>query len=191
MKSGEFQPELPMKPLWSVLLIAALATAAGVGGFHLARSLRSQDGSPAADASVVGKPAPALTLDGVDGERVDLASFRGRTVLLNFWASWCGPCIEEMPVLDAFSKRRAADVTVIGVAVEDHDDARAFLAQFPVSYRIALGSAGSIDESSRFGNRKSLLPYSVLIDAQGIVRRAEARKFEEGDLDAWVNWQQR
>jgi thiol-disulfide isomerase/thioredoxin len=179
-----------MKPLWSVLLVAALATAAGVGGFHLARSLRSQDGSSAADSSVVGRPAPALTLDAVDGERIDLVSFRGRTVLLNFWASWCPPCIEEMPVLDAFSKRRAADITVIGVAVEDHDDARAFLARFPVSYRIALGSAGSVDESRAFGNRKSLLPYSVLIDAQGVVRRAEARKFEEGDLDAWVNWQQ-
>jgi thiol-disulfide isomerase/thioredoxin len=181
-----------MKTLLTVVLIVALALSAALGGFHLARWMRTGASQEMATgvAGIVGKPAPPLVLDGVDGERIDLAAFRGKTVLLNFWASWCGPCIEEMPVLDAFSRRRAADIVVLGVAVEDHDDARAFLARYPVSYAIALGSAASSDESAAFGNLQSVLPFSVLIDDQGIVRRAEARKFEADDLDAWVDWKQ-
>jgi thiol-disulfide isomerase/thioredoxin len=182
-----------MKPALSALLIVVLALAAAVGGFQVARWVRGGTAAVAAVSApdLLGKTAAALALDGIDGERVDLAAFRGKTVLLNFWASWCGPCVEEMPVLDRFAQKHNADIVVIGVAVEDHDDARAFLAKHPVSYRIALGSAESPDESAAFGNYRNVLPYSVLIDAEGIVRRAEARTFDEGDLDSWVNWGKR
>lgn len=184
-----------MKPLHSVLLIALLALVAAIAGFGLALLVRkpavqemtaSRPRQPA-PADVIGRPAPKLVLSGIEGGRIDLDGYRGKTVLLNFWASWCGPCIEEMPILDAFALAHAGDgIVVVGVAVDDAGDARRFLTRHPVSYPIALGSAGSPDESVAFGNHFNVLPYSVLIDPEGIVRRAEALKFDAGELDDWI-----
>ncbi len=181
-----------MKLLGSWLLIALLAAVAAAAGFYIARSLRQNTDSSTAvlrPATVVGRLAPQLSIKDLEGQSIELASFRGRTVLLNFWASWCGPCVDEMPVLDQFARERSDEIVVIGIAVEDESDARAFLARYPVSYLIGIGSAASPNESARFGNHLDVLPYSVLIDPQGVVRRAEARSFDAEELDDWVHWQ--
>ncbi len=181
-----------MKRFVSLLLIALLAVVAATAGFYIARSLRPHtDTLPAVlrPASVVGRLAPQLSVKGLEGQSIELASFRGKAVLLNFWASWCGPCVDEMPVLDQFAREHGDEIVVIGVAVEDESDARAFLARKPVSYLIGIGSPASPDESARFGNHLNVLPYSVLIDPQGVVRRAEARSFDAEELNEWVRWQ--
>ena len=179
-----------MKSLLSGILTVLLLVAMAAAGYFVARSLRTQiDAMPQAKrpADVVGRPAPTLSVPALAGGRIDLAHFRGRTLVLNFWASWCGPCIEEMPELDRFAKARGADgFSVVGIAVEDAADARAFLQRHPVSYPIGLGSAGSPDESSAFGNHLNVLPFSVLIGPDGIVHKAQARTFDEGELDEWV-----
>lgn len=180
-----------MKTIASVLLIALLAVTMATAGFFVARTLRSRAAiaETNAPANIVGKPAPSLSVPALDGSVIDLKALRGKTVVLNFWASWCGPCVEEMPVLDRFARSRSAEgFVVIGVAVEEEADARAFLQSQPVSYRIGFGSAASPDESAAFGNRRNVLPYSVLIDADGIVRRAQARSFDDGELAEWVRW---
>jgi cytochrome c biogenesis protein CcmG, thiol:disulfide interchange protein DsbE len=75
-----------------------------------------------------GRPAPALRLQGLDGRPVDLAALRGRPVVVNFWATWCGPCVREFPLLRrAAAAHRAERLAVVGVLVNDHPDrARAF-----------------------------------------------------------------
>ncbi len=181
-----------MKLFGSWFLIALLAAMAATAGFYLARTLRpNTDAAPTElrPASVIGRLAPQLSIKALEGQPIELASFRGKTVLLNFWASWCGPCVDEMPVLDQFARERSDEIVVIGIAVEDESDARAFLARYPVSYLIGIGSAASPDESARFGNHLNVVPYSVLIDPQGVVRRAEARSFDAEELDDWVHWQ--
>src|SRR5688572_27422698 len=81
--------------------------------------------------AMVGKPVPALTLPALtsaSGEKVDLASLKGKVVVLDFWAPWCGPCKHEMPVLNKLAQKHAANVVVIGVLVDpDLDGARAVL----------------------------------------------------------------
>lgn len=167
-----------------LLAMVALATAAG---FWTARALRPAPKPSAAAALLIGKPAPPLQIKTLTGEILSLSDFRGQTVVLNFWASWCPPCIEEMPLLDAFAKAsQHQSITVIGIAVEDEVDTRAFLQLHPVSYVIGLGSDALPDESHRFGNVRSVLPYTVLIDAEGVVQRAEARKFVAGEIEDWV-----
>jgi thiol-disulfide isomerase/thioredoxin len=101
----------------------------------------------AAAASTAGQPAqvsatqdmPALAIDTIDGKRFDLAQHRGRWVVVNFWATWCGPCLKEMPALSALDTMREY-IDVVGLAYEDTtpEEMRAFLKKHPVSYPIAL-----------------------------------------------------
>lgn len=83
--------------------------------------------------------APELQVQTLDGSRFDLAAKRGKWVVINYWATWCSPCLKEMPDLDAFALKRD-DVALVGLAYEDIaiEDMRAFLAERPVSYPIAI-----------------------------------------------------
>ncbi len=171
------------------LLLFAVA-AAGMVGFLLARQLREArygDEPAAATPGVVaiGDPRPELTLPDLSGTRVSLSRFDGKPVLLNFWASWCPPCVEEMPVLDAFA-RAHPDWQVVGIAVEPGDAARDYLAAHPVSYPVFIGSADGPDESLQFGNTRGVLPYTVLIGADGRIVKRHAGAFDRDALDAWV-----
>ena len=148
--------------------------------------------APAPPAGVqvaeVGKPIPALRLPDLTGTPTDVpGAWRGRPLLINVWASWCGPCIEEMPELQRFSAKEGADgVQVVGIALDDPDAVRAFLQRVPVAYPILIESAGPADASVSLGNRKGVLPYSVLVGADGTLLERRVGPFVPGELDAFV-----
>lgn len=108
--------------------------------------------------------APAFTLPDLrGGEDVSLAAYRGRPVLLNFWASWCGPCVEELPTLAKFA-RTHPELAVIGVASQDDPaDSRRLVASAGVGYPVAVDS--SFSTLGRYGG--SGLPATVLVDPSG------------------------
>lgn len=95
--------------------------------------------APAAEPSDAVDAVPQLRVATLDGASFDLAAQRGKWVVINYWATWCSPCLKEMPDLDAFARTRD-DVAVIGLAYEDIsvEDMRAFLVEHPVSYPIAI-----------------------------------------------------
>ncbi|MDQ3205753.1 MAG: TlpA family protein disulfide reductase, partial [Pseudomonadota bacterium] len=114
-------------------------------------------------------------------------TFAGRPLLVNLWASWCGPCIEEMPELERFARAQGrSGVQVVGIALDDADAVQEFLARVPVSYPILLDTAGPADAGVRLGNRKGVLPYSVLIDPRGRLVKQRIGPFEPGEIDAWA-----
>lgn len=176
------------------LPIVLLALAAAGLGFLLAHWQRQDAGFdlPVAAAGlptskqVIGRPAPAMAWVDLERRPFALADFRGQTVLLNFWASWCAPCIEEMPVLDAFARDPGNDVQIVGIALDQAQPVRDFLQAHPVSYRIAIGTTRFPDESNVLGNDRSLLPYSVLIGPDGVVRKTRMGGFSATELAAWV-----
>ena len=137
---------------------------------------------PAADATPAADPAtgdaaadaaeperPALRIATLDGASYDLAEKRGRWVVVNFWATWCKPCIKEMPELDAFDAARE-DVEVLGLAYEEIEpaDMRAFLAKRPVKYPIAI--VDTYDPPADFPTPRGL-PMTYLIAPDGRVAK--------------------
>ena len=121
---------------------------------------------PAADTQV---ERPSLTVTTLDGARYDLAQQRGKWVIVNYWATWCGPCLKEMPELSALAAMREY-IAVIGLAYEDTtpEDLRAFLAKRPVAYPIA--PVDVYDPPKDFGAPRGL-PTSWLIAPDGKVAR--------------------
>ncbi|MCD9027127.1 TlpA family protein disulfide reductase [Luteimonas sp. BDR2-5] len=135
-----------------------------------------------------GGRVPAMTVAALDGPPVQLPDdYAGRPVLINLWASWCGPCIEEMPELDRFAREQGDNgVQVIGIALDDTDAVRAFLDRIPVGYRIAIDAPGSADAGVRLGNPRGILPYTVLVSADGRLLKQRIGPFAHGEIDAWA-----
>ncbi|MEZ5436932.1 MAG: TlpA disulfide reductase family protein [Lysobacteraceae bacterium] len=141
------------------------------------------------DLQVVGRgdPLPDIRLGNLDGSLEPIADSAGRPLLINFWASWCGPCIKEMPVLDAFAREQGINgVQVIGIALDDIDNVKAFLADTPVSYRLLLDVASARDSSVQLGNQRGVLPYSVLVGRDGVIRRIRLGPFAKGEVETWA-----
>ncbi|WP_313318265.1 TlpA disulfide reductase family protein [Stenotrophomonas sp.] len=136
----------------------------------------------------VGELLPAFTLPDLDGMPVQFPDhFKGKPLLINVWASWCAPCIEEMPELARFAARHADDgPQVVGLALDTPDAVLDFLGNVPVYYPVVIETPGPNDASVKLGNPQGLLPYSVLVDAQGRVLKQKLGPFKAGEIDAWV-----
>ena len=143
---------------------------------------------PGVTPAGIGDPMPAIALPGLDGAIVDLRTrYAGRRLLINVWASWCGPCIEEMPELDRFAATQGREgVQVIGLALDTPDGVRDFIARVPVRYPILLDAPGPADASVWLGNAKGVLPYTVLVDADGRIARQKIGPFKPGEISGWV-----
>ncbi len=134
-----------------------------------------------------GDAIPRLELPGLDGAPVALPDGSGRPLLINYWASWCAPCIEEMPELDRYAASQGEDgVQVVGIALDDLEAVRGFLEQVPVGYRILLDQPGPADTSVQLGNPAGVLPYTVLVDAAGVLQRQKIGPFQDGEVERWV-----
>lgn len=190
---------------WQILAVALAAGLVGLGAGLLGNGpgplLRSEPGQRAVQAALSsgaapaavpvaarGQLLPAFTLPRLDGAAFALpAALAGRPALINVWATWCAPCVHEMPELQRFARAQGANgVQVVGIALDDAAAVTRFLQQVPVDYPILLDTPGDSDAGVRLGNARGVLPYTVLLDARGVVRRQRLGPFEAGEVDAWV-----
>lgn len=156
----------------------------------LGRSLALTAPAPPAGVAVAerGAPLPPLELPDLDGRRVAVpAAWAGRPLLINVWASWCGPCLEEMPELQRYAASQGeTGVQVVGIALDEAANVRDFLLRVPVSYPLLLDTPGPADAGVRLGNPRGVLPYSVLVSADGRLLKQRIGPFVPGELATWA-----
>jgi thiol-disulfide isomerase/thioredoxin len=131
----------------------------------------------------------AQTLNDLSGKPQTLGQWKGKPLLVNFWATWCGPCVQEMPELSALANEEAANgaakrFNVIGLGIDSPSAMSEFAAKHNIKYPLYVGGMGGTDLSRAFGNTNGGLPFTVLIGADGQVRKTYLGKLKFDELKA-------
>ncbi len=122
-----------------------------------------------------------------DGEMLAMKSFEGKPLLLNFWATWCPPCVAELPLLNQFFKdQKAKGWQVLGLAVDQPSAVRTFLGRAPVDFPVGMAGLNGTDLSRALGNLTGGLPFTVLFDAKGRTVHRKIGQLSPTDLQAWL-----
>jgi thiol-disulfide isomerase/thioredoxin len=122
-----------------------------------------------------------------EGGELVLAQLRGRPLVLNFWATWCPPCITELPLLDGFHREhRARGWTVVALAVDSPTPVREFLLKRPLAMPVGLAGLTGLEFGRSLGNTQGGLPFTVVLDSGGSVRARKLGAVQAADLEGWV-----
>jgi thiol-disulfide isomerase/thioredoxin len=134
----------------------------------------------------IGDVVQPWSLPNLEGARATLP-LSGQATLINYWASWCGPCREELPLLAELSRDAKAGLAVRAIALDSPEEARRFLTGQRLQLPTPIETPGPQDSSIRLGNRASVLPFSVLVDGQGRLRARKTGAFHSrAELNAWI-----
>jgi thiol-disulfide isomerase/thioredoxin len=118
-----------------------------------------------------------------DGKLANTEKWRGKVLVVNFWASWCPPCVEEMPALDKLQGEFSSkNVLFVGIGIDSPSNIREFLAKSPVSYPIMIGGLEGSNLSKQLGNAQGALPYTIIINVQGKASSSKLGKISEEEL---------
>jgi thiol-disulfide isomerase/thioredoxin len=174
----------PPRPTGPLLLTVLIVFACAAGGFLLYRlgllgrepplaiapvHVTEGNPEPAPPRPPIPAVVPAITLPGLDGKPRSLEQFRGKPILINFWATWCEPCRREIPLLLRLRRERAASgLEVVGIAIDSPDAVRQYAATHGMDYPVMVGEDGGLAAVTAFG-MDTVLPFSVFADQSGRV----------------------
>ena len=163
----------------SFVAVAAGALAAGVGAAWW-RSRSQQLPLAMTDALW------SAEFERPDGSPLKLVDFKNRPLVINFWATWCTPCVEEMPLLNAFYQKHASkNWQVLGLAIDQPSAVKRFLNQHPVEYPIGLAGLNGTTLMTALGNQEGGLPFTLVIDSQGALLQRKLGKLSDNDIRSW------
>lgn len=163
----------------AVLGVAAAAALAGAGvAWWRLQPAEVESGAEAA--------LWALAFETPTGEPLAMQRFKGAPLIVNFWATWCPPCVEELPLLDSFFRQNTSNRwQVLGLAIDQPSAVRKFLTATPVTFPVGMAGLGGTDLSKSMGNLTGGLPFTIVLGADGRVAHRKMGKVSEADLAAW------
>lgn len=169
-------------------LWASIALIAGSAGYFVSRERHVPAASPPASPVAVQAAVDAL-LDTQfatsDGQWQKLSAWRGKVLVVNYWATWCPPCREEMPMFSALhDKYQAQSVQFVGIGIDSVDKIRDFQAKEKISYPLLVGTFAAMASSQQLGNTAQALPFTVVIDRQGRLDLIKLGKLTEAELES-------
>lgn len=158
---------------------AATVAAAGVGAWVW----RGMAQSSAAQAAFWERK-----FQGADGREMRMSDFKAKPLVLNFWATWCPPCLEELPLLESFFLQNQSNGwQVLGLAADRDASVRRFLARMPLSYPVGLTDNKGVELSQSLGNDGGGLPFTIFFDAGGRLMRHKIGRLDADDLKSWAS----
>ncbi len=164
---------------WLLAVVGAAALAAGAGAAWL--RLRA----------VTSEPPPGFferTFDDLQGKPQVLSQWRGRWLVLNFWATWCAPCVEEMPTLQQVAHDYGGrGVSVVGIGIDNAAAIRRFRDDLKLDLPLLVAGASGTDLARQLGNSSGALPYTVLLDPQGRIRQTRLGLLKPELLRSWLD----
>jgi thiol-disulfide isomerase/thioredoxin len=165
------------------LLYAGVAGAAAVAGAGLAWwKLQPHAMEEGAERALWG-----MEFERPEGGMLSLQTMAGKPLLLNFWATWCPPCVEELPMLNAFHREHAArGWQVLGLAIDQPSAVRKFLARIPLDFPVGLAGLGGTDLGRSLGNLTGGLPFTVVLGKGGQVVQRKMGQITAQDLQLWT-----
>ena len=179
----------------SLILAAVIALLAGLGGYQLQDYLNAGDRPAKASAvknnptpeTVIGMRAADFSLFDTAGARRHLSEWRGKVVALNFWATWCPPCREEIPYfVELQDHYMDAGLQFVGVALHEAEEVRDFLQEFKVNYPSLVGQGEVIALAGQLGNAIGALPYTVILDRNGRIAFTRRGPLSKAEAEAAI-----
>ena len=162
---------------WTVAAVLLAVT-----GYQL---LQRQAGDGGADAA--GRARPAFSLPDLEGRMHSISEWDGKVLLVNFWATWCPPCRQEIPdFIDVRRRFHDQGFEIVGVAIDSPDSVRDYVDVLEIDYPVLHGQAEASAIARQYGNHSNALPYSALIDRQGRIRFSGAGRIPRQSLEQAV-----
>lgn len=171
------------------LLIALVALAAAAGGYVASRSGNSDAGLPEGVSSDATRLLMETTLPDTEGVDQTLAQWEGQVLVVNFWATWCPPCIKEIPEFAAVSRHYAdagEPVQFVGLSIDNLDNVLDFQERFDVPYPLLIGSTQTLQLANEFGNTARALPFTVILGRDGSIGDITLGTLDETQLQARI-----
>lgn len=152
-----------MQSYGRLLIIVALSILSGWFLFHKTIAPNKTD-----VAVAINNPLAKASFIDINGQQQSFKQWQGKVIVLNFWATWCPPCREEMPELSAMQDQyKNQNMLIVGLSTDDLDKTKTFIKTAPVSYPILAGDMEAMNLAETLGNDRGILPYTVIIDANG------------------------
>ncbi|MGE7121656.1 TlpA disulfide reductase family protein [Peribacillus sp. NPDC097264] len=134
----------------------------------------------------IGAKAPDFTLETLDGKQVNLSDYKGKKVMLNFWATWCPPCKKEMPDMEKYSKQAGEDVVILAVNIDPENDVQAFIDDNGITFTIPLDSQ-SAKQPVNDQYKVMAIPTTYFIDSEGIIRNKMVKAMQFNEMEQNIN----
>lgn len=182
---GASDSTAPTEPVNRRLLLGATAATAALLGLGAAWWRTQSPELPAAAPAVEG--FWAMQWDTPQGGTVSMRTFQGRPLLVNFWATWCAPCIDELPLINDFYRQNKANGwQVLGLAVDKLAPVQAFLQKMPLDFPVGMAGLSGAELGRGLGNLAGGLPFSVALGSDGLVAQRKLGRLSAQDLASWL-----